>query len=156
MRKLIGIVALTPERIIGSGGTLPWHLPADLAFFKRSTTGHPVIMGRKTYESIGRPLPKRHNIVLTQNTSWSAPGVEVIHQVSDVSALLPADSTAFVIGGSEVYRAFLPQIDELWISHVHQCHPGDTWFPEFESDFTGHEVMESHPEFTVKRWVRNH
>src|SRR5687767_12568304 len=77
MSRLIAIVAMTPEHVIGRNGTLPWHLPEDLAFFKRTTSGYPIVMGRKTYESIGRPLPKRRNIVLTRDPAWSAPGVEV-------------------------------------------------------------------------------
>ena len=89
MRQWIGIVAMTDDRVIGRGGTLPWHLPDDLAFFKRTTKGHPVVMGRKTYESIGRPLPGRRNIVMTRDPGWSAAGVEVIHSPSGLDALAP-------------------------------------------------------------------
>ena len=78
---------MTPRRVIGRDGGLPWHLPADLAFFKKTTTGHPIVMGRKTYESIGRPLPNRRNIVLTRDPDWSAEGVEVIHRPEDIDDL---------------------------------------------------------------------
>ena len=81
---LIAVVAMDPNRLIGRDGTLPWHLPEDLAFFKKTTLGHPVLMGRKTFESIGRPLPKRRNIVLTRDRSWSHPGVEVIHSPNEI------------------------------------------------------------------------
>jgi dihydrofolate reductase len=81
---LTAIVAMTPDRVIGRAGILPWHMPEDLAFFKRVTSGHPIVMGRKTFESIGRPLPKRRNIVLTRDAGWSASGVEVIHRPEEI------------------------------------------------------------------------
>jgi dihydrofolate reductase len=152
--RLTAIVAMTPSRVIGRGGDLPWHLPEDLAFFKRTTSGHPIIMGRKTYESIGRPLPKRRNIVLTRDPNWSAPGVEVIHQVADLDALDGIGGRVFVIGGAEIYAAFLTKIDELLVSHVTAEYEGDTRFPEFESGFPVCEVVEVHDTFVVKRWSR--
>ncbi len=145
---------MTPDRVIGRDGELPWHLPADLAFFKRTTSGHPIVMGRKTYESIGRPLPKRRNIVLTRDPEWSAPGVEVIHRPEDLIRLPGLDGTVFIIGGAEIYAAFLPRIDELLVTHVHSHHQGDTHFPEFEHAFPHSENIESHPEFTISRWTR--
>lgn len=87
MPKLIGIVAMTNDRVIGREGTLPWHIPEDLAFFKKTTSGYPIVMGRKTYESIGRPLPKRRNIVITRDQGWSAEGVETIHHFSELKIL---------------------------------------------------------------------
>ena len=145
---------MTPDRIIGRAGTLPWHLPEDLAFFKRTTSGHPIVMGRKTYESIGRPLPKRRNIVLTRDSSWSAPGVEVIHRPEDLMALHGISDRVFIIGGSEIYSAFLPIVDELLVSHVFAGHPGDTRFPEFGHMFPVSEVLEKHADFEVRRWTR--
>ena len=149
MPRLVAIVAMTSDRIIGRDGTLPWHLPEDLAFFKRTTSGHPIVMGRKTYESIGRPLPKRRNIVLTRDKNWGVPGVEAIHQPSDLAALCGLDETVFIIGGAEVYSAFLDLTDELLVSRVHEDFPGDTRFPEFESHFPHREQIESHPAFDV-------
>lgn len=151
---LTAIVAMTPDRVIGRAGTLPWHLPEDLAFFKRTTTGHPIVMGRKTYESIGRPLPRRRNIVLTRDPSWSAPGVEVIHHPDELRLLPDLNGRVFIIGGAEVYAAFLPLIDELLISHVFEGHEGDTVFPSFEADFPHSELLESHVAFEVRRWSR--
>jgi dihydrofolate reductase len=151
---LTAIVAMTASRVIGRAGSLPWHLPGDLAFFKRTTTGHPVVMGRKTYESIGRPLPKRRNIVLTRDPSWSAPGVEVIHQPAELESLPDLDGRVFIIGGSEIYQAFLPETAELLVSHVFEEHAGDTFFPDFEKDFPHSEIVESHGHFEVRRWWR--
>lgn len=151
---LTAIVAMTPERVIGRGGELPWHLPEDLKFFKRTTSGHPVVMGRKTYDSIGFPLPKRRNIVLTRDTSWSAEGVEVIHSPEELKALEGIADQVFVIGGSEIYAAFLPHLDELLVSHVKKNFQGDTRFPEFEDQFPKSEVLEEFDDFVVRRWTR--
>lgn len=153
MTRLIAIVAMTPQRVIGKDGTLPWHLPEDLAFFKRTTSGHPIVMGRKTYDSIGRPLPKRRNIVVTRDPSWSADGVETIHSPAELSAL-DLDGDVFIIGGSGIYEAFLPQLDELLVSHVHEAYPGDTRFPEFAHLFKAPELLESHDAFDVFRYLR--
>jgi dihydrofolate reductase len=153
MTRLIAIVAMTPERVIGRDGTLPWHLPEDLAFFKRTTSGHPILMGRKTYDSIGRPLPKRRNIVLSRDPEWSADGVETIHAPEELSAL-DLDGDVFIIGGSGIYEAFLPQLDELLVSHVHEAYPGDTHFPEFSHLFKAPELLESHDAFDVFRYLR--
>lgn len=151
---LTAIVAMTSDRVIGKAGMLPWHMPEDLAFFKRTTSGHPIVMGRKTFESIGRPLPKRRNIVLTRDTTWSAPGVEVIHRPEDLDALPDLESRVFIIGGSEIYAAFLSTLDELLVSHVYASHEGDTRFPEFETQFPLNEVVETHETFEVRRWRR--
>ena len=151
---LTAVVAMTPDRVIGKEGKLPWHLPEDLAFFKRTTSGHPIVMGRKTFESIGRPLPKRRNIVLTRDLTWSAEGVEVIHQPEDLEILPGLDGRVFIIGGSEIYAAFLPKLDDLVVSHVYERHDGDTWLPEFENGFPKVEVLESHPDFEVRRHSR--
>ncbi len=152
--RLTAIVAMTEDRVIGARGALPWHLPSDLAFFKRTTSGHPIVMGRKTFESIGRPLPERRNIVLTRDSAWSAKGVEVIRDPGDLEKLADLDGTVFVIGGSEIYAAFMHQLDELLISHVIGNYEGDTWFPEFEKSFPGRELLETHPDFTVVRHFR--
>lgn len=145
---------MTPDRVIGRAKSLPWHLPEDLAFFKRVTTGHPVVMGRKTFESIGRPLPKRRNIVLTRDPSWSAPGVEVIHRPEDLADLPALQGRIFIIGGAEIYRAFLPAVTDLLVSHVFAEHDGDTRFPEFQGAFPASELLETHRDFEVRQWSR--
>lgn len=154
MIQLTAIVAMTPARVIGKGGDLPWRLPEDLAFFKRTTLDHPIVMGRKTYDSIGRPLPKRRNIVLTRDRDWSAEGVEVIHSPEELQTLEGIGGRVFVIGGSEIYAAFLPHLDDLLISHVKEEYEGDTCFPEFEDQFPKVELMEEHADFDVRRWSR--
>ena len=151
---LTAIVAMTAERVIGRDGGLPWHLPEDLAYFKRTTSGHPIVMGRKTYESLGRPLPKRRNIVLTRDRHWSAAGVEVIHAPGELAQLPGLDGRVFIIGGAEIYQAFLPQLDDLLVRHVRDSHAGDTRFPEFVAAFPCSEILESHPAFEVRRWWR--
>ena len=146
---------MTPDRVIGRAGTLPWHLPEDLAFFKRTTTGHPIVMGRKTFESIGRPLPRRRNIVLTRDPAWSAPGVEVIHNPGQLLQLPNLEERIFIIGGAEIYAAFLPLTEELLVSHLFTHHEGDTYFPAFEHEFPHSELLESHAAFEVRRWSRS-
>lgn len=152
--RLTAVVAMTADRVIGKDGGLPWHLPEDLAFFKRTTSGHPIVMGRKTYESIGRPLPKRRNIVMTRDRNWSAPGVEVIHRPEDLENLPDLSGRVFVIGGAEVYAAFMPRLDDLLVSHISGKHVGDTQLPSFEADFPRSEPVESHPTFEVVRHFR--
>jgi dihydrofolate reductase len=156
MPKLTAIVAMTPGRVIGRDGGLPWHLPGDLAFFKRTTVGHPVVMGRKTWDSIGRPLPKRRNLVLTRDAGWHADGAEPLHAPAELAGFpgISEGDRVFVIGGAAVYEAFMPWLEDLLVSHLHAEHPGDTWFPEFEQWFPCCETVETHPEFTVRRWFR--
>ncbi|MDB6077335.1 MAG: dihydrofolate reductase [Akkermansiaceae bacterium] len=154
MNRLIAIVAMTQDRVIGHNGGMPWHLPQDLAFFKRTTSGHPIVMGRKTYESIGRALPNRRNIVMTRDRKWSAEGVEVIHTLEDLEPFLRGDSDVYIIGGSEIYAIFLPRVDELLISHVSASHQGDTWFPAYENSFPHAEVIETHETFEIRRHLR--
>ena len=151
---LVAIVAMTTDRVIGRNGMLPWHLPDDLAFFKRTTSGHPIVMGRKTFESIGRPLPKRRNIVLTRDPNWSAPGTEVIHSPDELAKLSDIDGTVYLIGGAEIYRAFLPLTDEILVTHVLETHAGDTYLPRFEDEFPHSNLIESHPQFEIRRWTR--
>ena len=137
--RLTAVVAMTPDRVIGRDGGLPWALPEDLAFFKRTTSGHPIVMGRKTFESIGRPLPKRRNIVLTRDAELVGGRGGGDPPARPSSARLPGiDGRVFIIGGSEIYAAFLPELEDLLVSHVFENHPGDTWFPEFESSISGH------------------
>ena len=149
MNQLIGIVAMTPARIIGSSGTLPWHLPADLAFFKATTSGHPIVMGRKTFDSIGRPLPKRRNIVLTRDEKWNHPGVDVIRQPEQLQRICPDEPLIYVIGGAEIYQAFMQQMTALIVTHIKQEYLGDTHFPLFEHDFPEQEILLENPDFTV-------
>ena len=153
-RKLTAMVAMTGERVIGKDNDLPWHLPEDLKLFKKTTSGHPILMGRKTWDSIGRPLPNRQNIVLTRNEEWSAEGADVIHSVVDLTTLELQDEHVFIIGGSQVYTMFLPHVDELLVSYVYENHEGDTHFPEFEHFFEPFEVVEKFADFELRRYTK--
>lgn len=133
--RLTLIAALDDERGIGKGGKLPWHISADLKRFKRLTTGHPIIMGRKTYESIGRPLPDRTNIVITRDESLNAPGCVVAHSLEDALAAGTGSDEAFVIGGAEIYALALPRADRLELTMVKGTHGADAFFPEYADRF---------------------
>ena len=152
--KISLIVAVSENHIIGRDNQLPWHLPEDLQYFKSVTMGKPLIMGRKTFDSIGRPLPNRQNIVLTRDHSWLAEGVEVIHSPDELASLRLQTPSVFIIGGAEIYTLFLPHLDELLVSWVHERHGGDTLFPEFGDQFPSYELVEKHPEFEVRRYHR--
>ncbi|MDE2258937.1 MAG: type 3 dihydrofolate reductase [Betaproteobacteria bacterium] len=131
--RLSIIVAMTLNRVIGANNTMPWHLPADLAFFKATTLGHPVIMGRKTYESIGRPLPGRRNIVVTRDPTFRAPGCEVAHSVEESLFHGKEDPEIFVIGGAGLYCSVLPATQRIYLTEIQAEIHGDTYFPEIES-----------------------
>lgn len=129
------IVAVARNGIIGctnadGRGALPWHLPEDLKHFKEMTSGHPIIMGRKTWESLGRPLPNRRNMVVTRQAGYPAPGAEVFNGLNEALAAIGNDETAFIIGGAELYRQALPLAGELIITEVGIDAEGDTVFPE--------------------------
>jgi dihydrofolate reductase len=120
------------NRLIGNRNRLPWHLPADLAHFKRVTMGKPVIMGRKTFESIGRPLPGRTNIVLTGSADFRAEGVQVANGLDQALGLAAGADEVMVIGGSMIYELVLPRADRLYLTHVECDCEGDAWFPDFD------------------------
>jgi dihydrofolate reductase len=124
------IAALAANRVIGRNNALPWHLPADLKRFKALTTGHPVLMGRKTHESIGRPLPGRRNLIITRNRGYGAPGCEIVHSLDDAIAACRGDREIFVIGGAELYRESLPRAHCLEFTEIRAEVEGDAWFPE--------------------------
>ena len=126
------IAAMDRNRLIGKKNQLPWRLPADLAHFKKVTFGKPVIMGRKTFESIGRPLPGRTNIVLTGSADFSAEGVLVAHSLEQALEHAAGADEAMIIGGSMIYRLALPIADRLYLTYVDNDHEGDAWFPEFD------------------------
>lgn len=127
------IVAMDQNRVIGKDNRLPWHLPADLAYFKKVTMGHAIIMGRKTFESIGRPLPGRENVIVTRNRSFQAEGCTVIHSIEEVRQFAAKrNDEVFVIGGAELFQATLPFADRLYITKIEANFPGDTFYPDFE------------------------
>lgn len=145
------IVAMSKNRVIGYKNELPWHLPEDLKRFKKITMGHPIVMGRKTFESIGRPLPGRENIVITRNKDYQAEGITVIH---DFNSILKYQNTndqrpttedeVFIIGGAEIFKLALPNTNNVYLTLIHKEFEGDTFFPELdlEKDFKISEKSE--------------
>ena len=133
--SLSAIVATDRRGTIGKDGQIPWHLPADLRFFKRTTLGHPVIMGRKTFASIGRPLPKRTNLVLTRDAFFTATGVVVCHGIDEALAhpAVADAEQAFIIGGGDIYRATLDRVDTVYLTIVDaDIADGDAFFPALD------------------------
>jgi dihydrofolate reductase len=135
--RLAIIAAQSENRVIGRNNKLPWYLPEDLKYFKRVTLGKPIIMGRKTFESIGRPLPGRTNIIVTRNTDWThaGAGVRVVHslqqaiELAESLALVNGFEESLVIGGAEIYALALPMADRLYLTQVHAEVQGDAYFP---------------------------
>jgi len=125
------IVAYDLHRVIGKKGKMPWNIPEDLARFKKITIGHPVIMGKTTWKSIGRALPDRHNIVISKDESLKLEGATVVHNVEDALKLVEGKE-AFVIGGAQIYKQFLPLADKLFITIIHSIFDGDKYFPGYK------------------------
>ncbi len=151
---LTAVVAMTPSRVIGLGGGLPWRLPEDLKTFKRLTMGHPVLMGRKTWESIGRPLPGRQNIVLSRDETFRPEGAAVVHAIDELADLEFIDPEIMVIGGAAVYGLLLPRIRRMWVSRLRRDYEGDTWFPPFEGLFPPPEIVEQNRDFDLLKYER--
>src|SRR5262249_39717145 len=149
------IAAVARNRVIGNHGKMPWHLPEEFKWFKRATFGNAVLMGRKTFESIGKPLPGRLNIVVTRANDLSLPGDMMV--VRDLDRFDPEAVTServFVAGGAEIYQRLLPRCAELWLTRLNFDAEGDTFFPEFESLFEAREVLLTAADFEVRRYLR--
>lgn len=138
------VVAVASNGIIGANGQLPWHFPEDLQHFKRLTLGHPVIMGRRTWESLKGPLPGRENIVVTRTPGYEAPGAAVATSLESALALCAGEAVAFVIGGSRLFAESLPVADGLVITEIHKDFPGDTWFPPYDRSRWRESQREAH------------
>lgn len=130
--KISIIVAMASNRVIGLNNRLPWHLSADLKKFKQITMGSPILMGRKTYESIGRPLPGRSNLIITRNPDYRQDGCQVFTDIDRALASCCNDAEIFVIGGASFYQTMLDRADTLYITEIHQAFEGDTFFPEIK------------------------
>lgn len=136
--KLSMIVAVAENGVIGRNNALPWYLPNDLKYFKQTTMGKPVIMGRKTYESIGKPLPGRTNIVITRQADYQPEGVKVVSSVeaarelAESVCLIDGQDEAMIMGGAEIYALALPHTDRLYLTEVHADVDGDAFFPEYD------------------------
>lgn len=134
MPEIIIIAAIAQNRAIGCNNQLLWHLPADLRHFKRLTTGQVVLMGRKTFESIGKPLPHRTNVIITRNRDYKPAGVEVFHSLEEAIASKNECEKIYIAGGAEIYRQALPLAHRMELTIVHRDYHADTWFPEWNSE----------------------
>jgi dihydrofolate reductase len=139
------VVAATDAGVIGRDGALPWHLPADLRRFKAMTLGKPILMGRRTFDSIGRPLPGRTNLVLTRSRDWHADGVVVVRSFEEALQRAAGAPELMVIGGAELYRLALPSARRIELTRVHADVPGDTFLPPFSRDEWREVAREDHP-----------
>jgi len=154
------IVAVAENGVIGVDNRLPWRLPADLQRFKQLTMGHHIIMGRRTWDSIGRPLPGRTSVVVTRNRALAVPaGVLVATSLDEAIAACAGDPEPFVIGGAELYRASLPRADRLHLTVVERAFAGDTWFPDFDRSSWRLDASERHADgelsYRFETWVRS-
>jgi dihydrofolate reductase len=141
------IAAMAKNRVIGVSGRIPWHLPEDFRWFKKMTLGGTVVMGRKTFESLRKPLPNRRNMVLSRTASF--PGVEVIRDIAALDPALLAAPDTWIIGGSDVYAQTLPLCSDLYLSLVEGDFEGDAYFPPFEHGFVCLGTVEKHADFSV-------
>ena len=149
-----GVVAMAEDRAIGLNNTMPWRLSEDLKLFKRLTMGHPILMGRKTWDSLGRPLPGRQNIVLTRSADFKAPGAIVIHDIADLQNIELQDSEVMVIGGAQIYKLMLPYMQGIYVSEVAGEWEADTWFPEFKEQFPIRKELEQFEGFVSTLYSR--
>jgi dihydrofolate reductase len=152
MNTFKAIAAMSENRVIGNSGDIPWHLPEDFKWFKKQTMGDILVMGRKTYESIGRPLPGRDTYVLSRQQREIAG----VHSFTDLEALdqLDTDKTIWIAGGGEVYQQMLGRCSELYLTRVHRSVEGDAFFPQFEESFGLDSIIEKNDDFTIERWVK--
>ena len=146
------IVAMSEGRVIANQGKLPWHLPEEYRWFKHKTIGGTLIMGRKTRESIGRALPKRTNLVLSRE-KLQLPDAKCFPSVESLLASLPENLTVWVVGGTEIYRLFLPRCTFLYISQIKGKFAGDVFFPPYEDQFVLNQVIHENADFRVERWL---
>ena len=140
---------MAADRAIGLDNSIPWRLPEDMRVFKRLTMGHPILMGRKTWESLGRPLPGRQNIVLTRDAAYSAEGAEVITSPEALQGMSLQDAEVMVIGGAQIYGMMLDKMQRLYVSEVKGEYAADTWFPPFADKFAKRTVVESFEGFDL-------
>jgi len=153
------VAAMGSNRVIGLDGDMPWHFSEDLAHFKRTTMGGTMVMGRKTFDSIGRPLPGRRTIVITRNTEWAHEGVEVVHSLGEALELAatpePRHSAGvFIVGGGDVYAQALPIADRLVLTEIDEAPDGDTYFPEWSRDEWTETARDAAGELAFVTWER--
>jgi len=150
------IAAMSENRVIGSGNRIPWSIPSDQMRFREITMGHPVIFGRKTFESIGRPLPGRKNIILTEQRDYHVEGASVVHSLADALRLCSNEDEVFICGGGPVYQEMISRADRIYLTVIHRVYEGETLFPEIPADFaevSKEEVKEAIP-YAIVRYER--
>ena len=153
---LIAVAAMSNNRVIGTNGALPWHFPEDLKFFKNLTSGHPVVMGRKTYESIGRPLPNRQNIILSKTMNHPAQGTDLYKSIEEFIDDFKAHSgPIFIIGGAQIYSILMKMTREIFLTHIYKDYDGDAKFPPFEMEFTLNKKKLVNEEFEICHYLRS-
>jgi dihydrofolate reductase len=156
MKHFQAIAAMSENRVIGSGSRIPWHLPDDFRWFKSMTTGQIVVMGRKTFEALGKPLPNRTTIVLSRS-GFRIPGVQVVASLSEIDPAAEARKV-FICGGAQVYQEALPRCSDLYLTLVKRTVHGDAFFPAFESDFAPIQTVLDRPDFSIthyrNRWLK--
>jgi dihydrofolate reductase len=148
------IAAMALNRVIGKGSKIPWHLPEDFKWFKKTTMGHPILMGRKTFESLGKPLPGRRNLVVSRTAE-----IEGVEMIRDLERFEPAafekdGKEVFVVGGADIYRQLVPRCQKIYLTLVKRECEGDAFFPHFETDFELSEKILQTPEFEVCLYQR--
>jgi dihydrofolate reductase len=149
--KISLIVGMASNRVIGAENKMPWHLSADLKRFKKITMGSPILMGRKTHESIGKALPGRTNIVISRNSHYRAQGCQVYSDITSALDSFPECQEIFIIGGASLYETMLPEADSIYLTQIHQSFSGDTYFPEIDSNDwveIEHERIDNDPDVT--------
>jgi len=147
------ILARARNGVIGAGGGLPWRLPEDLAFFKRTTMGHPIVMGRKTWESIGRPLPGRRSVIVTRDLNFAAAGAEVVHSLAEAIQRCADTEEIFVIGGAQVYTEALGRADRLLLTEIDADFEGDTFMPAAAAEDWAEFSRERHPPTATRAYA---
>ena len=153
-RIFTAVAAMSCNGVIGNKGQLPWHLSEDLKFFKKLTYGSPVIMGRKTYESIGRPLPGRKNIVISSNPNVEG-NIETHQSIEDlIKAYKDSTESLFIIGGAQIYSALLNWTKEIYLTYIYKEYSGDTYFPKIDNDFKLNGIEFKTEEFEVRKMIR--
>jgi len=154
-RRVVAVAAYADNRVIGDHGRIPWHIPDDFAHFKAETLGHTLVMGRLTFDSIGRPLPGRHTIVVTRNRDWSHDGVDVAHTLDDAFALAEdRDGDTVVAGGTQIYRQAMPRLTHQVLTEVHLSVEGDAHYPSFSLEEWVEVRRVSRPDLDWVWWER--
>lgn len=147
------IAAMAENRVIGNGPNIPWHLPEDFKFFKATTIGHIIVMGRRTFESIGRPLPKRETIIVSRS-GFSYPGVRTVSSLNEID--VNADERdVFICGGAQIYAEAMSRCSDLYLTHVKRVVEGDVFFPPFEDQFSAYAELMDTPEFRIVHYRRS-